>query len=133
MVPRQPHGYIATPHGKDVSHGVRFLRVALGLGPYWVCECMHAQLYLILCDPMDCSPPGSTVRGIFQARILEWVAISFSRGPSQSSDQTQVSCISCIGRQILYHCTTWEVLSFFKWKTVIIIVTLLYYCEDDVC
>ena len=40
--------------------------------------CVHAQLCLILYDPMDCSPPGSSVHGIFQVRILEWVAISFS-------------------------------------------------------
>ena len=39
-----------------------------------------AQLYLTLCDPMDCSPPGSSVHGISQARILEWVAMPFSRG-----------------------------------------------------
>ena len=38
-----------------------------------------AQLCLTLCDPMDCSPPGSSVHGLFQARILEWVAVSFSR------------------------------------------------------
>ena len=44
-----------------------------------------------LCDPMDCSPPGSSVRGIFQAGILEWVAISFSRGSSRPRDRTQVS------------------------------------------
>ena len=49
---------------------------------------------------MDSSPPGSSVHGILQARILEWVAISFSRESSQPRDQTQVSCI---GRQILYH------------------------------
>ena len=42
-----------------------------------------SQLYLILCKPMDCSPPGSFVPGFLQARILEWVAISFSRGSSQ--------------------------------------------------
>ena len=53
-----------------------------------------------LCDPMDCSPPGSSVHGILQARTLEWVAISISRGSSQPRDPTQVSCI---GRQILYH------------------------------
>ena len=41
-----------------------------------------AQWCLTLCDPMDCSPPGSFVHGILQARILEWVAISFSRGSS---------------------------------------------------
>ena len=52
-----------------------------------------AQSYLTLCDPMDCSPPGSSVRGILQARILEWVAISFSRGSSQPGDQIRVSYI----------------------------------------
>ena len=53
-----------------------------------------AQLCPILCDPVDCSPPGSSVHGILQARILEWVAISFSRGSSRPRDQTQVSCIA---------------------------------------
>ena len=71
--------------------------------------CMHAfsvaQLCPTLCNPMDCSPPGSSVYGIFQARKLEWVAISFSRGSFQSRDWT---CISCIGRRILYHWATWE-------------------------
>ena len=41
--------------------------------------CVYAQSYLILYDPMDCNPPGSSVYGIFQARFLEWVAISFSK------------------------------------------------------
>ena len=54
------------------------------------------------------SPPGSSVHGIFRARMLEWVAISSSRGFSQHRDRTGVSCISCIGRQILYHRATWE-------------------------
>ena len=58
---------------------------------------------LSLCDPVDCGPPGSSVHGILQARILEWVAISFSRGSSRPRDQTLVSCISGIGRQVLYH------------------------------
>ena len=49
-----------------------------------------AQPYPTLCDPMDCSLPGS-IHGIFQARILEWVAISFSRGSSRPRDRTQVS------------------------------------------
>ena len=65
--------------------------------------CVHA---LPLCDPVGCSQPGSSVHGIFQARILEWVAISSSRS-SQPRDWTRIciSCLSCIGRQILYH---WE-------------------------
>ena len=53
-----------------------------------------AQSCPTLCDPVDCSPPGSSAHGILQARILEWVAISFSRGSSWPRDQTQVSCIA---------------------------------------
>ena len=52
-----------------------------------------AQSYLTLWDPMDCSLPGSYVHGIFQAIVLEWIAISFSRGSSWPKDRTQVSCI----------------------------------------
>ena len=55
-----------------------------------------AQSCLTLCDPMDCSLPGSSVHRIFQARILEWVAISSSRRSSPPRDYTQVSCI--VGR-----------------------------------
>ena len=61
---------------------------------------------LTLCHSVDCSSlPGSSVHGILQARILEWVAIPFSRGSSRPRDQT---CISCIGRQILHHWATRE-------------------------
>ena len=49
---------------------------------------------LTLCDPMGCSPPGSSVQGISQARILEWVAISYSRGSSRPRDQTHFFCVS---------------------------------------
>ena len=51
-----------------------------------------AQSCLTLCDPMDCSLAGSSIHMIFQARVLEWVAMSFSRGSSQLRDRTQVSC-----------------------------------------
>ena len=69
---------------------------------------MHAQSCPTLCDSMDCNPTGSSVSGIFQARVLEWVATSSSRGSSWPRDRTTVSCVSCIGRQILSHWTTWE-------------------------
>ena len=65
--------------------------------------------------PLDCSPPGSSVHGISQVRILEWVAISFSRGSSWPRDWTWVSYISCIGKQILYHRVTWEALPLCLW------------------
>ena len=59
------------------------------------CRCvLVAQSCLTLCHPMDCSPPGSSVHGILQARILEWVAISFSRETSQPRNWTQVSRIA---------------------------------------
>ena len=61
------------------------------------------QSCLTLCDPMDCSPPGSSVHGILQTRILEWVAMPSSRGSSQPRDRTHVSYISCIAWQVLYH------------------------------
>ena len=61
--------------------------------------CVCAQSCLTLCDPMDCSPPGFSVHGIFQARILEWLAIFFSR---------DWICVSCIGRWVLYHRATGE-------------------------
>ena len=51
----------------------------------------------------NCSLPGSSVHGIFQARIPEWVAISYPRGSSQPRGQAHISCASCIGRQIPYH------------------------------
>ena len=65
------------------------------------------QLCLTLFDTIEYSLPGSSVQGILQVRILEWVAVPFSRSSSQPSDQTQVSCI---GRGILYHWVTREVL-----------------------
>ena len=61
-----------------------------------------------LWDPVDCSSQGSSVHGILQARILEWVATSYSRGASWPRDWTRVSCISCTGRWILCHWATWE-------------------------
>ena len=75
-------------------------------------QLLCVQSCLILCDPMDSSLPGSSVYEIFQARILEQVAISYSRGSSWPRDRTIISHSSCIGRQILYHWATWEALGF---------------------
>ena len=84
--------------------------IATGLHhlPFWgsksLCKalvcCSVTKLCLTLCDPMDCGLPDSSIHGIHQARVLEWVAISYSRGSSWSWDWTRVSCI---GRLILYH------------------------------
>ena len=58
---------------------------------FWEVKVLVAQSCLTLCDPLDCSPPGSSVPRILQAKILEWLVIPFSKGSSQPRDQTQVS------------------------------------------
>ena len=93
-----------TSHHSSSQEALRRSFLEEGCVCVCVCVCVYSttQSCLTLCDPMDCSAPGSSVHRIFQAGILEWVAISFSRGSSQSRDGTRVSCISCIGRWILF-------------------------------
>ena len=73
---------------------------------------LHAGSVIQSCptlyDSMDCNLPGSSIHGIFQARIPEWVAISYSRGSSRPRDWTCGFWVSCISTWILYHCTAWE-------------------------
>ena len=84
------------------------------------CCCLVTKSCLTLCDTMDYSPTGSSAHGISQTRILEWVAISFSRGSSKPRNQTHVSCI---GRQILYHWATRE--EFFQLYIMLITISIL--------
>ena len=93
--------YSGTGVGGDGSfYFGRFLVRACILRVYSVCVCVCVccvlvpQLFLTLCNSMDCSPPVSSVHGIFQARELKWIAISFSKRSSQPRDQTCVSCIA---------------------------------------
>ena len=68
-------------------------------------QCMHAKSLHscpTLCDPMDCSPPGSSVHEVLQARILEWVPMPSFRESSRPRDQTCVSYIPCTGRQVFF-------------------------------
>ena len=75
---------------------------------YWIIRDCHiwktllsSQLCRILCNPLNCSPPGYSVRGIFQAGMLDWVVISSSRGSFRPKDQTQVFRVSCIAGGVL--------------------------------
>ena len=77
------------------------------------------QLCLTLCTPMHCSPPGSSVQRILQARILEWVAIPSSRESSRPRDRTCVSYISCATTD-----TTWEAQG--KWKLMMLNTVFIY-------
>ena len=79
------------------------------LGTY-ICICVYVYVGVLsrishtpLCNPMDCSLPGSSVHRIPKARILEWVAIPFPGGSSQPRDWTHISYVSCIVRPVLYH------------------------------
>ena len=85
------------------------------------CCCFFAKLCLTLCDPMYCSSPGSSVHGILQARIVEWLAIPSSRGSSWPRDWT---CVCCIGRWILYHWASR--VAFQSLRTALISVMLLW-------
>ena len=72
----------------------------------YVCCAKSLQSCSTLCDRMDCSPPGSSILGILQTRILVWIATPSSRGSSQPRDQNCTSCVSCVSRQVLcyyYH------------------------------
>ena len=111
------------------------------------CYCLVTKLCQTLCNRMDYNLPGSFVHGISQARTLEWVAISFSRGSFPPRDWPRISCISSTGRRILNHWTTREpiikqyntILSFIrspdytktnyltKWK-----ITFVYESESEV-
>ena len=64
----------------------------------------------IVSDPRDCSLPDSSVHGILQTKVLECIAVPFSRGSSPPRDPTSVSGVPCFGRQVLYHYATWEAL-----------------------
>ena len=87
-----------------------------------VCVCACAQSCPSLRDPVDCSPPCSSVRGIFLVRMLEWVAISSSRESSWPRNKTCISCVSCTGRQKFFTTTPhgkqilkWSLLSLPSW------------------
>ena len=70
--------------------------------------CVRVQSCPTLCNPIDCSPPGPSVHGILQARIIEWVAMPSCRGSSQPRDGTSVFCISCVEGGFFTHWATWE-------------------------
>ena len=97
---RENHIWPYLPQNVSVS-----ILYPMYMNTFWWLVCVHAQLCLTFCNPMDYSPPGSSVHGISQARILEWVDISFSRGSSRPRDRTW---LSCTGRWILYHWATRE-------------------------
>ena len=103
-----PLKYIHISQDPDTITWSQTIITCLGVVVVVVVVVLVAQSCLTLCDLMDCSPPGFPVHGIFQAGILEWAAMSFSRGSSQPRDQAHISCTSCTGRWILYHCATWE-------------------------
>ena len=88
------HTYISTPFKIFFPHRSLHSTVLYSIYFIYAKWSEVTQTCLTLCDPMDSSLPGSFIHGIFQARVLEWVAISFSRESSQPRDWTWVSCIA---------------------------------------
>ena len=69
----------------------------------YICVCVLSHFsHVQFCIPVDCNSPGSSVHGILQARILEWVAVPCTSVSSQHRDQTHISYVSCLGRWFLY-------------------------------
>ena len=91
-----PGSEIAGSHGSSTFNFLRNFHACV------LCA-KSLQSCLTLCDPMDCSTPGSSVLRIIQARILEWVAMPSFRGSSRPRDWTHIAYVSCIGRRVLYH------------------------------
>ena len=89
--------------GTPVVHDCIFKDIKIVVWISYLCIDVCVRSCAWLCDPMDCSLLGFSAHGIFQAKILKYLAISYSRGSSWPRDQTPVSYISWIGRQILYH------------------------------
>ena len=89
------------------------------LGSIMVCV-LVTQSCMILWDHVVCRPPGSSVHGIFQERLLDWVAIPFSRGSFLPRDQTQLSCIA--GRFFTVWTTMFMIIHIFAW-----LISLWYY------
>ena len=89
LLPKSSLFYLFTP-----SKTPNYWQLLIPLLPLFVCVCvLVAQSYPTFCHHMDCSLPHSSVHGILQARILEWVAVPFSKGPSSPRDRTQVFCM----------------------------------------
>ena len=109
--------WVAISFSRRSSWPRNLTQVSCIAGRFFTSWAMREALYSViqlcptLCKSIDCSSLGSPVHGIFPARILEWTAISSSRGSSWPRDWTHISCISCIGRWILYRWATWESLS----------------------
>ena len=77
----------------------------------WNIACVHAKLPQSCPTLCECSPPGSSVHGILQARILEWVAMPSSRRSFPPRNWTHISGVSCLSGRFFIHCATWETLS----------------------
>ena len=102
--PRLPFMTALLPEDRNNSHGIKYRPLLIQPLPisWWCCDfhcflsisSVSAQWCPILCNPLDRCPPGSSVHGILQARILEWIAMPSSRGFSQPRDRTQVYCIA---------------------------------------
>ena len=90
----QTYSWSTCDKERQIIHDIVYMQILKKWYKWWRVKVLVTQSCLTLRDPMDCSPPGSSVYGILQARILEWVAMPFSRGSSWPRNWTQVSWIA---------------------------------------
>ena len=96
--------FIPNPNYHLYCSQINFTKASLHhITAQFKCHVLVSQLCLMLCDPLDCRTPDSSVHGIFQTRIQEWVAISSSMGSSQLENQTHISCVPCIAGRLFTH------------------------------
>ena len=86
---------------------IKYTCICICFCVYMCCSMLSCFSHVQLCDCMDLSPPGSSVRGIFWARILEWVSMPSSRGPSGLRDRTSISCIFCNAGGFFFCLSLW--------------------------
>ena len=121
--------YMSTSYKWDMIIEHIYWIIPLNVTRKW--KCWSISLCLTLWDPMGCRPPGSPVHGLLQARILEWVAVPFSRGSSPPKDQTHPKGLpNC--RQILYHWVTWEApnVRVYKYTLIYTLWTYMLFLTD---
>ena len=121
------HNYFEISHFVYIMSAFHLFLNSIPLWGHCFC-CLVTRSCSTLCNPMDHSPPGSSVHGILRARTLEGVATLISRGSSWPGDQT---CVSCIGRSVLYHWATREALC--GYTTIHFYVYLLMYIWTISC
>ena len=118
------------PASHPTPHPTPLLDISFGEPLFNPLHAQSLQSCSTLCDAMEWSPPDSSVRGILQARILEWVTMPSSRGSFRPRNQTHISCVSCIAGRFFTQWAAWEA-QLYPLGPYLIRMTLFLYCSHS--